>query len=150
MSASTLEVAVVAVQSIVAQTDDLLGGVLAEHRLTGVTAQALWAVDPSEAPPSMKAMAERLFCNAPNLTFVVNQLVERGYVVRTVDPSDRRSRRVSLTDEGRRVRAAVIEAALATSPLARLDPKDLSQLVTILRAALPAPGDLEGGEVGDL
>lgn len=98
----------------------------------------------------MKAMAERLFCNAPNLTFVVNQLVERGYVVRTVDPSDRRSRRVSLTDEGRRVRAAVIEAALATSPLARLDPKDLSQLVTILREALPAPGDLEGDEVGDL
>lgn len=150
MSASTLEVAVVAVQSIVAQTDDQIGNVLAEHRLTGVTAQALWAVDPSEAPPSMKAMAERLFCNAPNLTFVVNQLVERGYVVRTVDPSDRRSRRVSLTDEGRRVRAAVIEAALATSPLARLDPKGLSRLVTILREALPAPGDLEGDEVGDL
>ncbi|WP_236795227.1 MarR family winged helix-turn-helix transcriptional regulator [Amycolatopsis sp. GM8] len=150
MSTSTLEVAVVAVQSIVTQTDDLLGEALAEHRLTGVTAQALWAIDPSEAPPSMKAMAERLFCNAPNLTFVVNQLVERGFVERTVDPSDRRSRRVSLTDEGRRVRAAVIEAALATSPLARLAPKDLDRLVAILRKALPAPGDPEGDEVGHL
>lgn len=138
MSSRLLETAVVASQSLVMQTNERLETALAEHQLTGATAQALWAIDPDEKPPSMKTMTQRLFCNAPNLTFVTTQLADRGLVERTVDPADRRSRLISLTSEGMRVRAAVIDAALAASPLAGLSEDDLTRLVELLRAALDA------------
>ncbi|MFE3456846.1 MarR family winged helix-turn-helix transcriptional regulator [Nocardiopsis aegyptia] len=109
--------------------------------MTGATAQALWAIDPEEEPPSMKAMALRLYCRAPNLTFVVNQLADRGFVERTVDPADRRSRLVRLTEEGLRARTAIVDAALATSPLARLTPDELHRLVALLDTALQPSTD---------
>ncbi len=136
MGHSDLELAVVATQNVVTQANDQLEAALAEHRLTRATAQALWEIDPDETPPSMKTMARRLFCQAPNLSFVVNQLAERGLVERQVDPADRRSRVLILTAEGHRVRAAVIEAAVATTPLAQLDEAELRQLVALLGKAL--------------
>lgn len=45
---------------------------------------------------------------------------------------------MTLTPEGVRVRAAVIEAALGASPLARLSNGDLNRLIEILRTALDA------------
>ncbi|MFI7448952.1 MarR family winged helix-turn-helix transcriptional regulator [Nonomuraea sp. NPDC049714] len=98
-------------------------------------------IDPDEAPPSMKAMADRLFCNAPNLSFVTNQLVDRGYVERSVDPADRRSRVLTLTESGRRARETVITATLALSPFARLSPGELLQLMKLLEKALEPAGD---------
>lgn len=58
-----------------------------------------------------------------------------------MDPADRRSRLVSLTPEGVRVRAAVFDAALAASPLAQFQDDDLTRLVEILRAALDTVAD---------
>lgn len=118
------------------QTGDRIEAVLTEHGLTPATAQALWAIDPDQAPPSMKTLAGRLYCNAPNLSFVMNQLTDRGLVERSADPADRRSRVVALTDDGRRVRAAVIEATLALTPFARLGDEELRQLVDLLGKAL--------------
>lgn len=143
MSGSILETAVVASQSVVMQAADRLDAALAEHRLTHATAQALWAINPGEEPPPMKTVAQRLFCNAPNLSFVMNQLAGRGLIERVVDPADRRSRRAKLTEEGLRVRAAIIDAALATSPLARLAPEELHQLVGILSRALESSAEPE-------
>lgn len=125
-----------ATQSLTGQTNARLEAALAEHQLTGATAQALWAIDPDERPPSMKTMAQRLFCNAPNLTFVTKQLADRGLVERYVDPADRRSRLIQLTPEGLRVRAAVVDAALAASPLSGLSDQQLTELITILGSAL--------------
>ncbi|MER5440629.1 MarR family transcriptional regulator [Streptomyces sp. NPDC002790] len=135
MQQRLLEAAVVAMQSLVGQTNDRLDATLSEYRLTGATAQALWAIDPDEKAPSMKTMAQRLFCNAPNLSFVTTQLVDRGFVERVVDPDDRRSRLVALTPEGLRVRGAVIDAALAASPLARLTDRQLTELIGLLGRA---------------
>ncbi|PRX90012.1 DNA-binding MarR family transcriptional regulator [Allonocardiopsis opalescens] len=133
--------AVVASQSLVMQSESLLSEALAANRLTYATAQALWAIDPDEPAPSMKTVAGRLFCNSPNLSFVMNQLTERGLVERSVDPNDRRSRVVTLTPEGRRVRAEVIDAALKVTPLARLTPRELEQFSRLLATALDAPAD---------
>ncbi|KOX17352.1 MarR family winged helix-turn-helix transcriptional regulator [Nocardiopsis sp. NRRL B-16309] len=141
MPPSPLETAVLGVHTLATQTEELIADVLSEHRLTGATAQALWAIDPQEEPPSMKTMAQRLFCRAPNLTFVVNQLVDRGLVERIVDPADRRSRLVVLTEEGRRTRAAVVAAALTTSPLARLPADELRRLADLLDQALEPLAD---------
>ncbi|MBK1783944.1 MarR family winged helix-turn-helix transcriptional regulator [Prauserella cavernicola] len=132
MTASELSAAVAAVYDVWMRTVDLIGPVLAEHRLTPATFQALWAIDPAAPPPSMKVLAERLYCNASNLTFVTNQLVDRGLAERAVDPADRRSRVLVLTAKGRQVRDEVIREALAKTPLAALDDRELSRLVSLL------------------
>jgi DNA-binding MarR family transcriptional regulator len=135
MTRSVLEAVVVANHRLFMLTGDGIEAVLTEHGLTTVTAQALWMIDPDEAPPSMKEMAGRLFCNAPNLSFITNQLVDRGFVERSVDPDDRRSRVLTLTGDGRRVRATVIAAMLAVSPFARLSPEELLRLKELLEKA---------------
>ncbi|MFE2434669.1 MarR family winged helix-turn-helix transcriptional regulator [Streptomyces sp. NPDC059409] len=136
MTRSTLEAVVAANHELFMRTGDRIEAVLAEHGLTPATAQALWAIDPDQAPPSMKTLAGRLYCNAPNLSFVMNQLTDRGLVERNADPADRRSRVVALTDDGRRVREAVIEATLALTPFARLGDEELRKLVDLLGKAL--------------
>ncbi len=136
MTAPDLAAAVVATYDVWMRTVDLIGPALAEHRLTPATFQALWAIDPAEPPPSMKVMTERLHCNAPNLTFVTGQLVDRGLVERTVDPADRRSRVLSLTARGRRVRDEVMKAAFENTPLANLDDDELRQVAGLLSRAL--------------
>src|SRR5690606_14217470 len=102
MTAPELTAVVSATHDIWMRTNDLIGEALAEHGMTPATFQALWVIDPDEPPPSMKVMAERLYCNAPNLTFITNQLVGRGLAERAVDPDDRRSRVLLLTTEGKR------------------------------------------------
>ena len=136
MTASDLNAAVVATYDIWMRTVDLTGPALAEHNLTPPTFQALWVIDPSEPPPSMKVVAERLHCNAPNMTFMVNQLTDRGLVERAVDPADRRSRVLVLTPKGRRVRDEVVRAALAGTPLAALNDSELRQLLALLNRAV--------------
>jgi DNA-binding MarR family transcriptional regulator len=136
MQAPELLAAVTATYEIWMRTVDLVGPVLAGHRLTPATFQALWVIDPDEAPPSMKVVAERLHCNAPNLTFMTNQLIDRGLVERAMDPADRRSRVMVLTDKGRWVRAEVMRAALEGNPLAALTDGELRQLMTLLNRTL--------------
>ncbi|MGV9797245.1 MarR family winged helix-turn-helix transcriptional regulator [Mycobacterium sp. NPDC003449] len=138
MAASELVEVVAAIHLIWMRTNHLLGEVLEEHGLTTATFQALWAIDPDAPPPSMKVMAERIFCNAPNLSFITNQLVERGFVERSVGPDDRRSRVLVLTDKGRRVRIAAVRAAAEQSPLAELGDGELRRLLVLLDRAVPA------------
>ncbi|GAA0997472.1 MarR family winged helix-turn-helix transcriptional regulator [Nocardiopsis tropica] len=132
MTTPELTAVVAATHDIWMRTNDLIGQALAGHQLTPATFQALWAVDPDEPPPSMKVMAERLYCNAPNLTFLTNQLADRGLVERAVDPDDRRSRVLVLTDKGRAVRDELVRAALEKSPLAALSDSELRQLMALL------------------
>lgn len=136
MSASELTEVVAATHDIWMRTNDLIGQALAGHRLTPATFQALWAIDPAEPPPSMKVMAERLYCNAPNLTFITNQLVDRGLVERAVDPTNRRYRLLVLTAKGRQVRDELVRTALEKTPLAVLTDDELRQLSTLLNRAL--------------
>ncbi|MEE2037688.1 MarR family winged helix-turn-helix transcriptional regulator [Nocardiopsis sp. CT-R113] len=132
MTTPELTAVVAATHDIWMRTNDLIGQALVEHRLTPATFQALWAIDPAEPPPSMKVMAERLYCNAPNLTFISNQLADRGLVERAVDPADRRSRVLVLTGKGRRVRDELVRTALEKSPLAVLSDSELRQLMALL------------------
>jgi DNA-binding MarR family transcriptional regulator len=140
MDGSNLERAVRVSHEVFLITSNRIVDVLAHHRLTPVTAQALWVINPTEPPPSMKVMAERLYCNAPNLTFVADQLVTRGLAERAVDPSDRRSRVLVLTEEGIRVRAEVMRVTLEQSPFANLDEEQLTTLVRLLDIARGADG----------
>ncbi|MCP2264268.1 MarR family winged helix-turn-helix transcriptional regulator [Promicromonospora thailandica] len=140
MGQTDLEAVVRANHELFMRTGDRAADVVARHRLTLATAQALWAIDPEEAPPSMTVMTERLHCNAPNLSFVTKQLVERGLVERATDPHDRRSRVVVLTDEGRRVRAEIIAETLERTPFAALDGAELRELARLLAKVLAPAG----------
>lgn len=141
MVASELPAVVAAIHLIWMRTNHLLSEALAEHGLTTATFQALWALDPDAPPPSMKVMAERIYCNAPNLSFITNQLAALGFVQRSVDPTDRRSRVVVLTDEGRRVREDLVRAATERTPLGVLNGDELRQLLALLDRALPTQSD---------
>lgn len=140
MTAPELTAVVAATHDIWMRTNDLIGQALAGHRLTPATFQALWVIDPAEPPPSMTVMAERLYCNAPNLTFITNQLADRGLVERTVDPANRRFRLLVLTAKGRRVRDELVRTALEKTPLAALTDDELRQLSALLTRALDESG----------
>lgn len=128
--------AVRAVHEVFMATSDRVAADLAGIDLTHATAAALWALEPDEVPPSMKVLAARLFCNAPNLSFLVGQLESRGLVERSVDPTDRRSRTVALTAAGVRTRAEVVRVTLGTTPLAALGAAGLHDLVALLGPVL--------------
>ncbi|MGW6496457.1 MarR family winged helix-turn-helix transcriptional regulator [Nonomuraea angiospora] len=136
MTTPELTAVVAATHEIWMRTNDLIGQALARHGLTPATFQALWAIDPAEPPPSMKVMTERLYCNAPNLTFITNQLTDRGLVERAVDPADRRSRVLVLTAKGREVRDELVRVALEKTPLAVLNHDELRQLMVLLNRAV--------------
>jgi DNA-binding MarR family transcriptional regulator len=82
---------------------------------------------------TVKEVAQSATIDAPAATVAVNDLEERGLVVREVDPTNRRSKLVSLTEAGRDV-VAGIDATddPAPDPLAVLDDADLKTLRTIL------------------
>ena len=116
-------------------THTRLAPVLARLRLTYQTAQALWAIDPEESAPPMKAVAQRLYCNASNLSFLAKQLEDRGYAQRQRDESDGRSWVLQLTAQGRAARQAVIEEALAVTPLTELSTAETRTLADLLTRA---------------
>jgi DNA-binding MarR family transcriptional regulator len=70
----------------------------------------------------------------PSLTQVVDGLVERGWVERRGDPSDRRKVRLSLTSLGLEVYgvARLAAEALIASVLSHLDPSQRPMVVTAL------------------
>lgn len=87
----------------------------------------------AQAPMTVKQLAHAATMDAPAATVAVNDLEERGLVVRTVDPANRRCKTVSITEAGRDVWKAIdaIEDP-APEPLAALDVADLESLRTIL------------------
>ena len=84
-------------------------------------------------PLTVKQVAEAATIDAPAATVAVNDLEDRGLVIRQTDPANRRCKRVSLTDAGQamvsRVRAIDDPAPEA---LAALDDHDLAALAAIL------------------
>jgi DNA-binding MarR family transcriptional regulator len=63
---------------------------------------------------SVKEIAERLGLSLPAASRAVDGLIQRGYVSRRESATDRRSRLVALTDDGRAVVDRVLRARLQT------------------------------------
>jgi len=80
-----------------------------------------------------KEIAEAATMDAPATTVALNDLEDRGLIVREADPTNRRSKLVSLTDEGRAVVARIDEIEdPAPRPFASLSQAELRTLETIL------------------
>lgn len=80
-----------------------------------------------------KEIAEAATMDAPATTVAVNDLEDRGLVLREADPTNRRCKVVSITDEGRKVVASIDEVEdPAPSPFAALSEAELAALAAIL------------------
>jgi len=78
---------------------------------------------------TVKEVAAAATVDAPAATVAVNDLEERGLVLRVIDPNNRRCKLVSLTEAGRDVVAAIRGVDdPAPAVLADLDPAELATL----------------------
>ncbi|MGV9680725.1 MarR family winged helix-turn-helix transcriptional regulator [Nocardia sp. NPDC003482] len=85
-------------------------------------------------PLTIKELAQTATMDAPAATVAVNDLEDRGLVVREIDRTNRRFKRVSLTEAGR----AMLELGTSTpdpapDALTTLPPDDLRTLRDLLR-----------------
>ncbi|WP_030244810.1 MarR family winged helix-turn-helix transcriptional regulator [Streptomyces sp. NRRL S-350] len=108
----------------------------AAHDLTPLQAKALLA---AEEPVPTRRIAERLHAEPSNVTVIIDRLESRGLVERSVDPGDRRVKRVAATEAGRTV-AADLRARMpfAAEPLARLTTPQRECLRDLLHLLLEA------------
>ncbi|MFV8173167.1 MarR family winged helix-turn-helix transcriptional regulator [Mycolicibacterium peregrinum] len=85
-------------------------------------------------PLTVKQLAYAATVDAPAATVAVNDLEERGLVVREIDPANRRCKLVSLTEAGRTLLARIDRVEdPAPEALAALDAEDLEAVRAILR-----------------
>jgi DNA-binding MarR family transcriptional regulator len=113
-----------------------VGAALNELGLGFAQAHALRMLDPDEPRP-MSALAERLFCDASNVTGIVDRLEKRGLVERRSAEGDRRVKALTLTPAGVELREAVM--ALMSEPpeaIASLSAADQRALRDILARAV--------------
>jgi MarR family transcriptional regulator, organic hydroperoxide resistance regulator len=90
---------------------------------------------------SQRDLAGCLHVDASNVTDIVDRLEERGLAMRTVDPADRRVRRIVLTPEGQELQRNLFKQALATAPIASLDASEQRTLCELL-GKIAEPADL--------
>lgn len=137
--ATLVGAALVGVYDLTLRTTEVVTPVLEKHGLTFNNSYVLWALDPSDPPPSMAALARRTRCTPPNLTFLCDQLESRGFITRARSATDGRQRVVHLTPAGRSARAAIIEQLVASSPLRSVPEDDLIELARIVTTICDNP-----------
>jgi DNA-binding MarR family transcriptional regulator len=86
------------------------------------------------------ALARSMMLSPAGITNRIDKLEQRGIVERALDPEDRRSFRVSLTDDGLRLADELVVAHLANEQrmLAALSANERKQLDKLLRKLLAA------------
>ena len=113
-----------------------VGAELGALGLSFAQAHALRLLDPQQPLP-MSALAERLFCDASNVTGIADRLEARGLVERQSAEGDRRVKALTITPAGVRLRSRVME--LMSQPpeaIAALSESDQRALRDILARAV--------------
>jgi DNA-binding MarR family transcriptional regulator len=102
----------------------------ADFDLSFAQAMALRELD---QPLPMRELAQRLCCDASNVTGIVDRLEARGLVERRMTPKDRRVKHLVLTDAGRTVRQLHRHGVTVGLPLLDLSPDERRVLAELLR-----------------
>ena len=105
----------------------------------GLTAAQATALREMTGPMTMRELAERMSCEPSNATFVVDKLEKQGLVERHPHPTDRRAKRLVLTDAGTALRDRLLRLLSQDSPLAALTPQQQRTLQDLLETALIRP-----------
>ncbi len=103
---------------------------------SGLSGPQVWALTilNAQAGLSARELAARMFVHPSTVTGIVNRLVRKGAITRTVDSSDRRGVRLSTTRLGGRILKTTpppVQVGL-TRALAALPPRRLRDLRTSL------------------
>ena len=114
--------------------------IAAEFDLSPIQAHVLNVLDET-GPLPMHAVADRLHCDASNVTGLVDRLEDRGLIERRAAAHDRRVKIVALTEEGGRLRERLSRRMFEPpSAIAGLSVQDQRTLRDVLRRAVP-PAD---------
>jgi DNA-binding MarR family transcriptional regulator len=117
---------VLALQRATHCTLQALSGSLADLKLSGAEINALANLGQG-GTLSVRQLSERTGTRASTLTGLLDRLENRGYVTRELDPADRRSFRLPLTEAGQAAAARVL-AAIADLERDALSGLDATQL----------------------
>lgn len=95
----------------------------------------LYTLAKEPAGSRLADLGQRVLLSQPALSRLVDRLVDRGLVERTIHPGDGRAVLLQLTDAGREVQRSIgrVHAQDVTSALRRLDQDELRQLATLTR-----------------
>jgi DNA-binding MarR family transcriptional regulator len=124
----------------------LIDATLAELGLNGRQLLVLTFTG-SENHLSQQMLSVRLGLDPTIIVALVDELEDRGLVVRGRDPEDRRRHRLRITPKGRKAHAAAVRAVAAAekeflAPLHRADRETLREaLVTMMTPRLPWMGE---------
>jgi MarR family transcriptional regulator, organic hydroperoxide resistance regulator len=112
-----------------------------QYDLSPMQLHALRALEPG-VELTMSALAGSLFCDASNVTGIVDRLEDRGLIERRPAAHDRRVKMLAVTDQGARLREDIL-ARLSEPPswLAGLPRADQRALRDALRKAAGARSD---------
>jgi MarR family transcriptional regulator, organic hydroperoxide resistance regulator len=126
---------VLALQRATHHTLHALSAALADLNLSAAEINALANLGEG-GTLSVGQLSERTGTRASTLTGLLDRLENRGYLMRELDPSDRRSFRLPLTDLGREVAARVLAAFadLEREALSRLDATQLAGYHAVITA----------------
>lgn len=105
----------------------------------GMTPTQVVALRELSEPITARELANRMYCEPSNATFVLDRLEQQGLLERRPHPTDRRAKQIVLTPAGDRCRTEVLERLSTQSPLAELTAAEQGSLRELLRA-LVAPG----------
>jgi DNA-binding MarR family transcriptional regulator len=116
---------------------------LAPLGLTPAQERALRLISRTPQPSRMGELAGRLGIVPRSATTLIGALEETGLVSRSIDPDNRRSILVTLTDQGRAVqqRMAAARAAAGAELFGRLSDAERVRLASLLDKVLPPAAD---------
>ena len=126
---------VLALQRATHHTLHVLSAALADLSLSAAEINALANLGEGRTL-SVRQLSERTGTRASTLTGLLDRLESRGYLERELDPADRRSFRLPLTDLGREMAARVLAAIadLEREALSGLDPAQLAGYHAVITA----------------
>ena len=86
-----------------------------EFGLTWGQLYTLCCINP-DAPAAMNTVAEKMSCDASNVTGIVDKLVNQSFIIRQDNPHDRRLKLLVLTRKGRKILKQILQAASRHEP----------------------------------
>lgn len=97
-----------------------------------VTMMALWEQD----GVPVKELGQKLFLDSATLTPLLKRLETHGFISRNRSKEDERSVIISLTDEGKALRAKALDVPRCISGCIHMEPEDALQLKVLLEKML--------------
>lgn len=94
-----------------------------------------------DGPLSQGRIADLMGIDAPAVSGIITDLVARGYIDRTADPTDGRRKLVDITDSGREVldglRSVTDVVPAPVASLTAAERRELTRLIDKMRGATP-------------